>query len=141
MFSPLKIAVIVAAVTAALATGGAAASNPTETVRFAPVAGSGVSGSAPLGANGIGTRVAARVTGLAPGATARILLRVGRWPRLSASFATAVTVRADSKGVARATSAVRYRNEPVALSIVADSNHILPIVPGGRVVAGASLPG
>ncbi len=120
----------------------AAALNPTEGVVFKPVAKSGVTGKADLGANGIGTRVSVRITGLAPGATARVLVRTGRWPKLSASFATAVrAVKADARGVARASSAVRFRDEPVSWRIIADGDHVLTVVVGGRVVAYAPIPG
>ena len=118
-----------------------ASSAPTETVRFNAVGGSGVKGSATLGANGIGTKVAVRVTGLEPGSTARVLLHVGRYPKLSASFARAAGLRADARGAARATSAVRYRSEPVSWTVVADGDHVLTIVAGGKVVAWAAIPG
>jgi hypothetical protein len=135
---PLALAVAILGVGVSAAT----AATPTEGVLFRPVGKSGVAGKAELGANGIGTRVSVRITGLAPGATARVLLRTGPWPRLSASFATAVgSVKADAKGVARATSAIRFRNEPVSWRIVADGDHVLTVVVGGRVVAYAGIPG
>jgi hypothetical protein len=126
----------------ALAATATAAANPTEGVLFKPVAKSGVTGKAELGANGVGTRVSVRITGLAPGATARVLLRTGPWPKLSASFATAVgAIKADARGVARGSSAVRFRNEPVSWQIIADGDHVLTVVVGGRVVAYAGIPG
>ena len=134
-------ALLAATVVAAGVAAAAPAVNPTETVRFTQVANSGVTGSATLGANGGGTRVSVRLAGLAPGASARVLLRTGPWPRLSASFASAVTVKADANGRARASSAVRFRNEPVSWTIVADGDHVLTVVSGGRVVAYALIPG
>jgi len=137
----LRIANLSVLVVAAIVAAGASAANPTETVRFTPVANSGVTGSATLGANGAGTRVSVRLAGLAPNASARVLLRTGAWPRVSASFASAVTVKADANGRARAASAVRFRNEPVSWTIVADGDHVLTVVSGGRVVAYAAIPG
>ena len=132
----------VAAVAATLlATGAAANYAPTEAVLFKPVAKSGVTGRAELGANGIGTKVSVRITGLRPGATARVLVRTGRYPKLSASFAKAVFAKADAKGVARASSAVRYRNEPVSWGLIADGDHVLTVVVDGKLVAYAEIPG
>jgi hypothetical protein len=127
--------------TALLVAAGAAAVNPAEGVRFSPVARSGVTGTATLAANGIGTKVNVRLVGLAPGTTARVLLRTGRYPRLSASFAKAVDATSDVRGVARASSAVRFRGEPVSWTIVADGDHVLTVVAGGKLVAYATIPG
>jgi hypothetical protein len=141
MFRPLRSLAVVLTLLA-LGVSAATAANPTEGVLFKPVAKSGVAGKAELGAHGVGTRVSVRLTGLAPGATARVLLHTGRYPRLSASFATAVgRITADARGVARASSAVRFRNEPVSWRIVADGDHVLTVVVGGRVVAYAPIPG
>lgn len=134
--------VLVAALAAVVAVSGAAANYaPTEAVLFKPVAKSGVTGRAELGANGVGTKISVRITGLRPGATARVLVRTGRYPRLSASFARAVVAKADAKGVARASSAVRFRNEPVSWGVIADGDHVLTIVVDGRLVAYAEIPG
>jgi len=140
MSRPIRIALLASALVATLATA-AAASNPTETVVFKPIAGSGVKGTATLGANGIGTRVSVRLTGVAPGATARVLVRVGQYPNLSASFAKAVYAKSNPNGVARASSAVRFRNQPVSWSIVADGDHVLTVVVDGKLVAYAEIPG
>ena len=131
---------LVALAAAALAANVTAA-NPTETVVFKQVAKSGVAGTATVGANGVGTKVSVRLTGLAPRAKATVLLRVGRYPKLSASFAKAVTATADARGVARASSAVRFRGKPVSFSVVADGDHVLTVVVGGRIVAYAEIPG
>lgn len=131
------VAVLVAAVVAASALAYA----PTEGVIFKPVGKSGVAGRAELGANGIGTKVRVQLTGLRPGATARVLVRYGRYPKLSASFAKAVYAKADAKGVARASSAVRFRNEPVAWGVIADGDHVLTVVVDGKLVAYAEIPG
>ena len=138
-----RIAILAAAAVTAVAATAAGATAPplAEGVAFKPIAKSGVAGTGEVRLNGIGTRVSVRLTGLEPGSTARVLLRSGRWPKLSASFATAVTVKADSAGRGRATSAIRFRGEPVAFSIVADGDHVLTVVANGRVVALAEIPG
>ncbi len=130
-----------AAVVAAIVAGAALAVAPTEGVIFKSVGKSGVAGRAELGANGIGTKVRVEVTGLEPGTTARVLVRYGRYPKLSASFAKAVYVKADARGVARASSAVRFRNEPVSWGVIADGDHVLTVVAGGKLVAYAEIPG
>ena len=131
---------LVAVVAAAFAASAAAVA-PTETVVFKPVANSGVKGTATLGANGIGTKVSVRLIGLKPGAKATVLVRTGRYPRLGASFAKAAVATADARGAARASSAVRYRDEPVSWSVIADGDHVLTVIVGGRVVAYAEIPG
>jgi hypothetical protein len=138
-----RITVLVATVVTAVAATTASASGPAlaEGVAFKQIARSGVAGTGTVTQNGIGTRVAVRLNGLEPGSTARVLLRSGRWPNLSASFARAVTVKADASGRARGTSAIRFRNEPVAFNIVADGHHVLTVVVSGRVVAQAEIPG
>jgi hypothetical protein len=135
------IAVLAAAVVAVAAASALAAPPLAEGVAFKPVAKSGVAGTGVVRQNGIGTAVVVRLTGLKPGSTARVLLRTGRYPKLSASFATAVTAKADARGRARASSAIRFRNEPVAFNVVADGHHVLTVVVNGRIVALAEIPG
>jgi hypothetical protein len=138
----IRLSLVVAVVLAAATVAAAAAPPPlAEGVVFKPVAKSGVAGTGVVTQNGIGTGVVVRLRGLKPGSTARVLLRTGRYPRLSASFAKAVNVKADSAGRARGSSAIRFRNEPVAFSVVADGHHVLTVVAGGRVVAVAEIPG
>ncbi|MGH3072123.1 MAG: hypothetical protein ACRDNB_07625 [Gaiellaceae bacterium] len=138
----IRITVVVAAALVALSVAAASAAPPlAEGVTFKPVAKSGVKGTGVVTQNGIGTGVVVRLNGLKPGSTARVLLRSGRWPNVSASFATAVNLKADALGRARASSAIRFRNEPVAFNIVADGDHVLTVVAGGRVVALAEIPG
>jgi hypothetical protein len=138
-----RLALLAAAALAVLALAAAAAAAPqlAEGVTFKPVAKSGVAGTGTVTWNGIGTGVVVRVSGLKPGSTARVLLRTGRYPKLSASFATAVNLKADARGRARASSAIRYRNEPVAFQIVTDGDHVLTVVANGKVVAIATIPG
>jgi hypothetical protein len=137
-----RLALILAVAVAVLAVAAAAAAPPlAEGVTFKPVAKSGVAGTGTVTKNGLGTAVNVRLSGLRPGSTARVLLRAGRYPKLSASFATAVIVKADARGRARAESAIRFRNEPVAFHIVADGSHVLAVVANGRVVAVAEIPG
>ena len=138
----IRIATLVAAALAVVAVAAAAAAPPlAEGVTFKPAAKSGVAGTGVVTQNGIGTGVVVRLTGLRPGSTARVLLRTGRYPKLSASFATAVTLRADARGRARGSSAIRYRSEPVAFNIVTDGRHVLSVIANGRVVARAEIPG
>jgi hypothetical protein len=137
-----RLALLVAAALAVLAVSAATAAPPlAEGVTFKPVAKSGVTGTGTVTQNGIGTAVAVRLTGLEPGSSARVLLRSGRYPKLSASFAHAVNVKADARGRARASSAIRFRNEPVAFHLVADGHHVLTVVAGGKIVAIAEIPG
>ncbi len=139
----IRIALLAAAALAgiAVAAAGAAAPPLAEGVTFKPVAKSSVAGTGIVTANGVGTAVTVRLTGLKPNSTARVLLRTGRYPQLSASFAQAVNVKADARGRARASSAIRFRNEPVAFHIVADGQHVLTVISQGRVVAVAEIPG
>jgi hypothetical protein len=138
-----RIATLAAVVGTAVAASAAPAATPplAEGVAFKPIARSGVTGTGTVTQNGVGTRVTVRLKGLEPGSIARVVLRSGRWPKLSASFARAVTVEADSLGRARGTSAIRFRSEPVAFNIVADGYHVLAVVADGRVVALAEIPG
>jgi lipoprotein-anchoring transpeptidase ErfK/SrfK len=137
-----RLAVLVTAALAVLAVSAAAAAPPlAEGVTFKPVAKSGVAGTGTVTQNGVGTAVVVRLTGLKPNSTARVLLRSGRYPQLSASFAQAVNVKADARGRGRASSAIRFRNEPVAFHIVADGRHVLTVVAGGKIVALAEIPG
>ena len=138
----IRLALAVTAALAVVVVAAAAAAPPlAEGVTFRPVAKSGVVGTGTVTQNGIGTAVNVRLSGLKPGSTARVLLRAGRYPKLSASFATAVNVTADARGRARASSAIRFRNEPVAFHVVADGRHVLTVVANGRVVAVAEIPG
>jgi hypothetical protein len=137
-----RLALLAAAALAVVAVAAAAAAPPlAEGVTFKAVAKSGVAGTGTVTQNGIGTGVRVRLTGLKPGSTARVLLKTGRYPNLSASFAKAVNVRADAQGRARGSSAIRFRDEPVAFSLVADGRHVLTVVANGRVVAVAEIPG
>ncbi len=137
-----RLALLVAAALAVLAVASAAAAPPlAEGVVFKPVGKSGVAGTGVVTQNGIGTAVSVRLNGLEPGSTARVLLRTGRYPKLSASFAKAVNAKADGRGRARASSAIRFRNEPVAFHLVADGDHVLTVVAGGKIVAIAEIPG
>jgi len=138
----LRIVLLAAALATIAVTAAGAATPPlAEGVTFKSVAKSGVVGSGTVTANGIGTGVTVRLTGLKPNSTARVLLRTGRYPQLSASFAKAVNVKADGSGRGRASSAIRFRNEPVGFPIVADGRHVLTVVVDGRIVAVAEIPG
>jgi hypothetical protein len=98
------------------------------TVQLAPVAGSGVSGTAILTAAGDGTQVALDVEGLAPGATARATMQAGTCAMPSASFAALPDLTADAAGRATASGAVLFHaTENVALAVMADGEHIIAI--------------
>jgi opacity protein-like surface antigen len=141
----IRLSLLAAAGVALLVLAAAAAAAPppplAEGVIFKPVAKSGVTGTGMVTQNGIGTGVVVRLRGLKPNSTARVLLQTGRYPKLSASFAKAVNVKADARGQARGSSAIRFRNEPVAFWIVADGDHVLSVIAGGKVVAIAEIPG
>jgi hypothetical protein len=139
-----RLTLLAAAGVALLVLAAVAAAAPpplAEGVVFKPVAKSGVAGTGMVTQNGIGTGVVVRLRGLKPNSTARVLLQTGRYPKLSASFAKAVNLKADGRGQARGSSAIRFRNEPVAFWIVADGDHVLSVIAGGKVVAIAEIPG
>lgn len=128
---------------AALAGAGPAAADviPTERVLLQPLAKSGVSGSAVVGAHGEGTRVVLTLRGLKPGTAVRALLLAGTCSRPGASFAEIATGKATPKGRFATTGSVRYRGEPVSIVTSADGDHMVMIVAGGKQVACGMIPG
>jgi hypothetical protein len=107
-----------------------------------PVSSSGVSGTARLTAAGAATDVTLDVRGLEPGADALAFLRAGSCDLPSASFAALPDLKADATGRATATGPVLYQGrEKVALSTLADGEHIIAIQSGGRMLACGVIPG
>lgn len=132
--------------TAASATGKAPThattdAAPVEAVKLQPVGGSKVTGRATYQAKGAGTVVTVHLTGLGARTTFRAHLNAGTCEAPSASTTAIATGRADAKGTARATGAVRFRGEPLPISVVADGEHLVSVVAGGKMVACAVLPG
>jgi hypothetical protein len=111
------------------------------TVQLDPVGESGVSGTATLTAAGEGTDVMLDVEGLASGAEARATMHAGTCAMPSASFATLPDLTADETGAATATGSVLFREmEHVALTTMADGEHIIAIQAGGEIVACGVIP-
>ena len=112
----------------------------TVTVRLG-AAGSGVTGTATLVAEGGATRVSLVVDGLTPGAGYVARLHSGSCAAPSASFAALPALQADAKGRATAAGFVRFRETmDVALADLADGDHVIVIARDGETVACASIP-
>lgn len=106
------------------------------TVRFDAVGNSGVSGSARLAAQGIGTEISLDVRGLPTGVTAEVRLQAGTCTQPSLSSAQLPDLRAGSSGRAQAAGQVLFRGtEPVLLSTLLDGSHVITVHLPGRVVA------
>lgn len=113
----------------------------TVTVQMQPVDGSAVSGTAVLTAAGDATEVELEVAGLPAGAAAQATIQAGTCTMPSASFATLPVLEADASGNATATGRVLFRGtEDVALSTMADGEHIVAIQSEGAVVACGVIP-
>lgn len=136
------VAAALAAATALAGAGAAAADTiPTERVLLRPLAQSGVSGSAVVGARGEGTRVVLALRGLEAGAKVRALLLAGTCRKPSASFAEIAAGKATAAGRYAVTGSVRYRGEPVGITTTMDGGHLVMIVAGGKQVACGVIPG
>ncbi|MFB0537022.1 MAG: hypothetical protein ACETWR_18835 [Anaerolineae bacterium] len=111
------------------------------TVRLDPMGESGVSGTVTLIAAGDGTNVELDIKGLAPGADARATMHAGTCAMPSASFAALPDLKADATGRATATGSVLFHGtENVALTTMADGEHIIAIQQAGQVVACGVIP-
>jgi hypothetical protein len=111
------------------------------TVRLDPMGESGVSGTVTLIAAGDGTNVALDIKGLAPGADARATMHAGTCAMPSASFAALPDLKADATGKATATGSVLFHGTGnVALTTMADGEHIIAIQQAGQVVACGVIP-
>jgi hypothetical protein len=123
----------------ALASGATA--QETLTVQLDPVGDSGITGTVTLTAAGEGTDVTLDVEGLAAGAEVQATMQAGTCDMPSASFATLPTLTADATGTATATGSVLFRGtEDVALTTMADGEHVIAIQAGGEVVACGVIP-
>lgn len=140
MKSILVYAVAIAAVALA---ASAAASGPAETIRLGPKNASGVSGTATISSPGdeAAAKVAVRVKGLKPGATARVMLTAGSCKRPGASTTRILAARADARGAFAASGRVFFRGGPVTFATIADGFHAILVVADGRVVACGVVPG
>src|SRR5689334_11061976 len=107
----------------------ASAHAPYESVKLAPLHGSGVSGRVYYRAVGAGTNVSVKLRGVPLGATSRVLLRSGSCRRHGLSFAAVVLGQ------------LRFHGAPVAISTVADGKHVFTVVINGRESACAVIPG
>jgi hypothetical protein len=124
-------------VTALLAAAVAAAA---VTAPLAPVARSGVAGTAVVTQAFSGTNIVLSLRGLAPRASIRALLDAGTCARPGASVAPIVEARATRAGALRVTGRAFFRSRPVAYETVADGGHVIRIVAGGRTVACGAVP-
>jgi hypothetical protein len=101
------------------------------------VAGSGVSGTATLSATDGGTTVAVRVSGLIPSEDVLGVINAGRCGSEGASPLALPRLRSNSRGVAHAYGPLRFRGrEDVALSDLADGEHVVRIIGRGEVACG-----
>jgi hypothetical protein len=110
------------------------------TVQLDPLGESGVSGTAILTAAGEGTEVGLEVTGLTPGAEARVTMHANTCAMPSASFAPLPGLKADATGRATATGRVLFHNMDVALTVMADGQHVIFVRAGGQAVACGVIP-
>lgn len=133
-----------AAATAVLALAAPAlAADIAETIRLAPKAGSGVSGTATVSSPGdrAAAAVKVRLKGLKPGTLVRIQLNAVEGKNTSASTVLIVAARADRTGALVASGRVRYRGTPVTFASIADGAHAVSALAGGKVVARGVIPG
>jgi uncharacterized protein len=115
--------------------------SPTVTVQLASVAGAGVSGQATLTSTAGDTQVTLDVAGLTPGQPYTSQLHAGNCAQPSASFTDLPQLAADAVGHATASGAVRFRGlEAIALSDLADGNHVIVIALAGQSVACGTIP-
>ena len=113
----------------------------TVTVQINPVDESGVSGTAVLTADGDGTNVTLTITGLAAGAEAQVRMHANTCAMPSASFTALPDLKADATGKATATGRVLYHgSQDVALTAMADDEHIIAIHADEQLVACGTIP-
>ena len=135
---PLGTSLIVLALLLSSSTGLA---QETVTVQINPVDESGVSGTAVLTADGDGTNVTLNITGLAAGAEAQVRMHANTCAMPSASFAALPDLKADATGKAAATGRVLFHGtQDVALTTMADNEHIIAIRSDERLVACGTIP-
>jgi hypothetical protein len=113
----------------------------TFTVPISAVGNSGVGGSAVLTATGGGTSISLDIEGLAAGASAQASLHAGTCEMPGASAAALPALTADTSGKAAASGSVLFRGtEDVALSIIADGDHVILVSEANQVVACGWIP-
>ena len=126
------------ALTASVASAGIA-----ETIRLSPRGGSAVSGTATVSSPGdkAAAAVSVKLKGLKPGASVRIMLNVVAGNSTGASTTLILSARANDRGAVAASGRVRYRGEPVTFASIADGDHAISAVSGGKLVARGVIPG
>ena len=111
------------------------------TVLLASVGGAHVSGAATLTAEGDGTQVGLKVSGLTPGSRAQVALHAGTCAMPSASAAQLPTLTADANGNATAAGPVLFRGtESISLATLTDGGHIIAVAGPSGVVACGVIP-
>jgi hypothetical protein len=102
---------------------------------------SGVGGTATFSFTHPDTRALVELTGLDPGATARIIVHAGDCSGQSASFVALPDVSADAGGNATADGLLLFQGrETVELGTIADGEHSISVVQGDRTVACGEVP-
>jgi hypothetical protein len=115
----------------ALAAFALAGASPTDTVLL------GAKGRALVAAGGISVDL----RGLKPLVLTNVLLKAGTCKRQSASFALILSRKASATGTLKATGKPRFHGEVVSHRIVADGDHLVVVVQGGRVLGCGAIPG
>lgn len=134
----LTLVAAVLALAASSASAGIA-----ETIKLSPRGGSAVSGTATASSPGdkAAAAVSVKLKGLKPGATVRIMLNAVVGKSTGASTILIVSGRATGRGTLAASGRVTYRGEPVTFASIADGEHAISAVTGGKVVARGVIPG
>jgi hypothetical protein len=126
---------------ALLLSAGVAFAQQTFTVPISTMGESGVSGSAVLTAVDGGTSISLDISGLTAGGTASAALHAGTCSTPGASAAALPALTADATGKATASGSILFRGtESVALSTVADGDHVILVHQGDRTVACGVIP-
>ena len=125
----------------AIAAGLATSNVPIESVSLHAGNGSRVAGRLTYHAAGQGTAVSVRISGLAPGASVRVLFEAGACARHGASFALAGSGRAAADGTFTQHGRLLFHGLPVGIGTVADGKHVFTLVVAGEQRACARIPG
>ncbi len=120
---------------------GPCSPSPQVAILLRATVGSTVSGNALLMAEGAGTRVRLDVAGLAPGTGATATLHAGTCAMPGASAALLPALTANESGTATATGLILFRGtESVALTDIADGDHLVAIAGPSGIVACGQIP-
>lgn len=120
---------------------GPAMAQAAVTVRLEPYAGSNVSGTAILSADGNGTRVTLDLAGLEPGTNVTATMHAGPCATPGASGAQLPALVAGADGKAVATGRVLFRGaEQIALADIADGAHSISISGPADALACGTIP-